>query len=117
VKRKFFLFLFYLPIILILLSCGNEITLQNGKYITEDGFTWIILHDDYKFEFQRSLATSYCPEGRYSIKNNKLTLYVSDDEIYTFIVKNSHIVFKSGIPFGMAIIEEGTVLQFSAEAS
>ena len=90
---------------------GND--MQKGKYITADRLAWIILNDDYEFEFQRSVGTSYRPTGTYQIEDDILTLLAHDSDDYSeyfiFRINDGQLIFESGEPQGMAIVEEGTV--------
>jgi len=92
---------------------GNGNDLHKGKYITADRLAWIILNDDYKFEFQRSVGTSYRPAGTYHIEDDILTLLAHDSDDYSeyfiFRINDGQLIFESGEPQGMAIVEEGTV--------
>lgn len=76
-------------------GCGNA-ELKQGTYVTDDGLSSVTLSADNEFVFNRHIATSYRPTGKYNIKRNKLTLYVAEDEEYVFDIKNNTLVFKSG---------------------
>jgi len=115
--KKSILLLSCLAILAALFGCQSNSELQTGKYIKEDNLAWVTLHDDDTFIFVRNIAASYAPIGTYSIKKDKLTLSVSDDENYTFLVKDGQIVFDSSLPSGMAMVDKGTVFKYDTETT
>jgi hypothetical protein len=114
-KNKIFFMLVCLTVLVTFLGCQKNSELQKGEYITEDNISTVILYDDNKFSFIRHIATSYTPTGTYSIEKDKLVLSVTDDEYYTFLVKDGQIIFDSCLPLEAALIDKGTVFQFVPE--
>ncbi len=86
-------FIMILLVFLILLIIPKELT--SGKYLSEDGLSFISIEENDNIIFQRSVGTSYRPSGKYQLKGKKLTLEVNDDLKYEFEVKNDTLVFIS----------------------
>ena len=90
--------------------------LKTGKYVMQDteieDCAWVVLNDDNQFEFNRNIATSYRPSGTYSVKDNILTLFVSENEEYKFLVDGDKLIFKSG-DTAADLVEEGAVFKLS----
>lgn len=74
--------------------------LSTGKYVMENarvpGGTWVFLRDDKTFAFMRDIATSYVPQGTYSVHGEVLKLTVSEIEEYTFLVDGQRLVLQNG---------------------
>ncbi|MBS3990580.1 MAG: hypothetical protein KGZ51_00780 [Erysipelothrix sp.] len=87
-----------------------------GKYTMKDAddpeYAWVLLKEDNKFEFNRHIATSYRPSGSYSVEDDKLTLMVSEEEVYIFLIKGNRLIFESSGSVG-AIVEVGTIFELS----
>ena len=76
----------------LLSGCANkgkpeQIKLEPGYYTSEDGWSWVLLEEDRQFKFNRHSAMSYMPMGKYYIEENKLVLYVDDNEKYVFTIR------------------------------
>jgi len=63
----------------------------------------------------RGIGTSAILVGTYSIEKDKLTLFVSDDECYNFLIKGRQIIFDSSLPSEATPIDKGTVFKFVPE--
>lgn len=89
--------------------------LKTGKYDMQgapmEDWAWILLNEDYTFEFNRNLATSYRPRGSYSIENGELILFVNDAENYKFTLEDEKLIFESG-EFAETLIEKGTIFEW-----
>lgn len=74
--------------------------LSTGKYIMENarvfGGTWVFLRNDMTFAFMRDIATSYVPQGTYSLHGEVLKLTVSEKEEYTFLIDGQRLVLQTG---------------------
>ena len=98
--RKAFFLAAVLSALLMLFSCAGEPALrtglyQYGSYRTVD-YAYINLTEDGKFTFSVSPAVSQAPRGTYSAEGDMLTLTAGEDEIYTFRIKKSALIFESG---------------------
>lgn len=60
------------------------------------GGTWIYLRPDQTFVFMRDVATSYVPQGTYSISGDELILEVSKEEYYIFKIEGDTLQLKDG---------------------
>ena len=70
---------------------------QPGIYKAEDGLASLVLNENCEFSFNRHIATSYDPCGRYYVDGEMLILHVSDDEEYCFeVMGNGILEFVSG---------------------
>jgi hypothetical protein len=89
-----------------------------GKYTMKNAdnpeYAWVLLKEDNQFEFNRNIATSYRPSGSYSIEDDVLTLMVSDEEMYIFLIKGNQLIFQSSGSVG-AIVEVGTIFELSTK--
>lgn len=112
-------------VILLIFGCTfqrSSSLLKEGKYVFSDSQSintsfigaWIELKKNNRFEFNRSMATSYRPSGTYSIQDDILTLVVSDDEFYHFKIEEDELVFVEG-SYLNGLIEEGSVFVYSNE--
>ncbi|MFP4457856.1 MAG: hypothetical protein ACLFPS_09380 [Clostridia bacterium] len=86
-------FIMILLVFILLLIIPKE--LETGKYVSEDGLSFVIIEENDNIIFQRSAGTSYRPYGKYQLKGNRLTLEVNDDLKYEFEVKNDTLIFVS----------------------
>ena len=91
---------------------GGELAL--GRYVSEDGLAWVELKEDNRFEFCRYIATSYWPNGDYSIQEDELVLSVAENEQYRFSIVGDTIVFQSG-EYAESLIEIGAVFTRAVE--
>lgn len=89
-----------------------ELKLKTGTYITDDGLAWIELQEDNKYNFNRSVATSWNPVGDYIIQDNTLILYLEDEEFAIFIIEDDYLIFQSDMQGGLSMTEYGTVFRF-----
>src|SRR6056297_1830295 len=83
--------LMILLVFIIFLIIPKE--LKSGKYLSEDGLSFVTIEENGKLQFQRSVGTSYRPNGKYQLKGKQLTLEVNDNLIYEFEVKNDTLIF------------------------
>ena len=68
-----------------------------GVYKTENGLASLTLDENCRFSFNRNIATSYDPRGRYYVEKEKIILYVSEEEEYSFgMVGDGTLEFLSG---------------------
>lgn len=71
-----------------------------GKYVMQDteheDWAWVVLAEDNRFEFNRSMATSHRPSGTYTIEKGFLTLTGYADEVYIFKIDGTTLIFESG---------------------
>lgn len=117
-KRKALVLLFTFALAFAMgCSIQNKATeLKTGKYVMQDteieDWAWVVLNGDNQFEFNRNGGTSYIPSGTYSIEDNVLTLFVSENEEYKFLVDGDKLIFKSGDTTAN-LVEEGAVFKLS----
>lgn len=79
-----------------------------GIYKTENGLASLTLEENYRFSFNRNIATSYDPTGRYYIEEDVLILHVSEEEEYSFgIVGDGTLEFLSG-DYAESLVPIGT---------
>ncbi len=92
--------------------------LKEGKYVLSStqsaDWAWVVLEKDNRFEFNRSMATSYRPSGAYRIEDNLLILYVNEDEMYRFTIEENQLIFLDG-KYASSLIEKGAVFVYSDE--
>ncbi|MBS4025458.1 MAG: hypothetical protein KGZ96_07250 [Clostridia bacterium] len=85
--------------------------IKPGLYVLEntdnEELAWVLLNEDDTFVFNRHLSTSYRPSGTYVIKDNTLTLYANESELYIFNIKNNKLIFESGTTI-KSLLEKGT---------
>lgn len=117
-KRKALVLLFTFTLVFAMAySIQNKAKeLKTGKYVMQDteieDWAWVVLKGNNQFEFNRNSATSYRPSGIYSIEDNILTLFVSENEEYKFLVDGDKLIFKSD-DTTTNLIEEGAVFKLS----
>lgn len=111
VKKMFILGVSFIMCLGMLVGCKDS-ELKIGIYKSEDGLASVTLLEDNKFIFNRNIMSSYHPVGSYGIKKDKLTLHVTDDEEYIFIIKNGQLVFV-GVPGAGEVVEAGMVFKLS----
>lgn len=118
-KRAFALIM--LSVLMVLTSCSllsKEKEPKLGKYVLEHAEfadrAWVLLEKDSRFEFNRSMLTSYLPTGTYSVKGDILTLTVNNDEAYTFVIEEEKLVFESGT-YADGLINKGAVFVLTDE--
>lgn len=76
-----------------------------------EDWAWVVLKGNNQFAFNRGNVTSYRPSGTYSIEeDNMLTLFVSENEEYKFLVDGDKLIFKSGDTTAN-LVEEGAVFK------
>ncbi len=89
---------------------------QIGKYVmagTEpEDSSWVLIKEGEEFEFVRHIATSYLPRGNYSIEGTTLTLYVDENELFTFTIDGDTLIFEDG-PIPRSMITKGAVFKLS----
>ncbi len=87
-----------------------------GVYTTADGWSSLNLEEDLTFSLNRSLSTSYDPEGDYLVKGDKLILRVNgnDDEIIQFRISDNVLIFESG-KLAENLIEKGTRFNYDVQ--
>ena len=108
--------IFILALSFLIVGCSNQTIseLELGRYFIVDSeienSAWILLEENNHFEFNRAIATSYRPSGTYSINNEILVLFVSNNESYKFKIKDDKLIFISG-DFIEDLIEVGTIFR------
>jgi len=79
------------------ITLGDYYSRRPGLYKTEDGLAWLKLDENCEFSFNRNVATSYDPSGRYYVDGDLLVLHVNEEEEYIFeIIGDGILKFVSG---------------------
>lgn len=95
----------------LLVSCSNDTAqgqLKKGTYIEgSQGFSSIILKDDYEFDFNLHVASSYLPIGTYVEEDNKLVLTDDEGKVYEFLIDGEKLVLDNEINTGIRTGYEG----------
>jgi hypothetical protein len=101
--------------------------LSLGTYITDDEFSWVIIKEDYEFEFNRSNDSSSCATGVYRIIGDELILIFKrihafstpSIEVYRFGILFDQIVFRNVFRSAggkdIWLVEEGTIFNLLFE--
>ena len=109
-SAKFFIICAFVIVVTGCLNGNRASELKTGRYVMEDNtienYAWVLLKEDNKFEFNRSLTSSYVPIGHYLVENNTLKLIVNEDEIYTFSVDEDKLIFKGSNTVSDLVKEE-----------
>ncbi len=91
---------------------------QTGKYVMKESeiedFAWVLLEEDHKFQFNRHIATSYVPMGKYYMEDDELILEVNENEIYRFRVHGNTLIFESG-KTAESLVEKGAVFELKGK--
>lgn len=99
-----------------LLARADKLSL--GKYVMQDAahedWAWVVLAEDNRFEFNRSLATSHRPSGTYTIEKGVLTLTGHPDEVFIFKIDGKTLTFESG-ERAASLVPKGAKFVFSKD--
>lgn len=107
--------LLYFIIFIALVSCRSDTTIKSGKYISEDGLSWVEIKDDNQYSFNRHIGTSYVPTGNYMIEDDKLVLYDDEEKrLFDFTFDGNKLIFKSG-ELAEGLIEKDTAFTYGDE--
>ena len=94
--------------------------LATGKYVmqneTVEDWAWVLLKENYQFEFNRDMGTSYRPTGAYEVKDNELFLKADAATKYKFEISEDQLIFKGLVSESGEILdgipEIGSVFKF-----
>jgi hypothetical protein len=86
-----------------------------GRYISEDGMSWVWLVDSISFYFNRHSVMSYMPTGEYSVADGKLTLTAGGNEEYVFLIRSDGLELELKSTHIEGILEQGMLFTFSEE--
>jgi len=68
--------------------------LRIGRYITDDGASYVQLDEGNSFVFNLSSVFSYQPNGIFSVADGKLTLEGGSGEEYVFVIKDNGLLLE-----------------------
>jgi len=88
---------------MLLMGCGGERNpeLRTGRYLLDgnaENYSYVLLHEEGRFEFSRHMALSYVPMGTYEVREGRLILQAGADERYTFLIEEDTLIFQEGVP-------------------
>lgn len=92
--------IFFATFTLILSGCSkNKAPIKIGVYVTDDGFSHLLLEEEKTFVLQRDSTSSYAPNGKYIINGDKLLLNVDSElekNTIEFKINGDTLIFESG---------------------
>jgi len=68
--------------------------LRIGRYIADDGASYVQLDEESSFVFNLSSVFSYQPNGIFSVADGKLILKGISGEEYVFVIKNNGLLLE-----------------------
>jgi len=104
-----------LILIIPLSSCAKNQNIKEGTYISDgENPSKLFLRTNNEFAISGNDYVSLMPNGKYEIKDNKLFLFTSEDDVHIFLIENDVLIFESGVWLGY-FIEYGSVFTFLSE--
>jgi hypothetical protein len=82
-----------LLIIALAILIFPKTTLESGKYMNEDSYSFVEIKEDGTFIFLRNIVTSYRPNGEYEINGKELLLIDNDEQFYRFKIDGKNLYF------------------------
>ena len=101
-KKILFLSLLAVSVFLILITGCSEkkaAEFKTGRYVVSENDVLlspkIILNDNNEYMFIKSPYISFLTIGKYSIEDNKLTLYEGESKTYIFTIDGENLIFEN----------------------
>lgn len=115
-RSQKFLILFLVSLVVAAACAKAPETLPPGKYVLDGApspeWAWVLIEKDSQFEFNRNLATSYRPQGSYTVKDGIVTLQAAASETYVFELKEGKLIFQEG-EMAAGFLKKGDVFALS----